>query len=268
MRTNKQKAYAQNFLAKAHLAARLVNESSVNPCDIVYEIGPGKGLLTKKLAMRAKKVIAIEKDRSLYVKLTKKFFGYRSVILHNTDFPKFKIREPHYKVFANIPFNITAAIIRKLLFGANPPIEAYLVIQKEAAEKFTGATKTTEFSVLAKPWFMLTIVKSLKRTDFSPVPSVDVVLMHIEKRNTCMIPASESLLYTKFVKCGFGAWRKDLKANFRKCFTHRQWKRLSHDLTFPIHAKPSELKFEQWLHLYEFFNKLNISRFDDLAGLR
>jgi len=264
---NNRKSLAQNFLAKAHLAATLVNESSINLCDTVYEIGPGTGLLTKELAKRAKKVIAVEKDRKLYLKLMKKFANNHNIILHNADFLEFKIGEHLYKIFANVPFNITSAIIRKVLLDVSPPKEAYLIVQKEAAEKFTGARKTTQFSVLVKPWFMLEITKLFKRTDFSPVPSVDVVLMHIEKRDICLIPPTDSSIYVMFVKCGFGAWKKNLKSNFRKVFGHNQWRKLSHDLKFPIHAKPSELSFRQWLALFEFFNESKSSRLKNLPKL-
>ena len=117
MVANNRKSLAQNFLTKSHLAASLLDESSICSEDIVYEIGPGAGKITKELQKRTKKVIAIEKDRNLYVALTKKFALHNNVILHNTDFLEFKVTESKYKVFANIPFNITSAIMRKLLYG-------------------------------------------------------------------------------------------------------------------------------------------------------
>lgn len=259
MIVNNRKSLAQNFLAKSHLVASLLNESSISLDDIVYEIGPGTGRLTKELGKRAKKVIAIEKDCDLYMELKKKFELNDNIILYNADFLKFKIKESYYKVFANIPFNITSAVIRKIVYAANPPVEAYLILQKEAAEKFIGATKTTQFSVLVKPWFRLKIIRFFKRTDFSPVPSVDVVMLHIEKRTPSLISPIDIPIYERFIKCGFGAWRKNLKLNYRNIFSHNQWKRLSRDLEFSIRAKPSELRFRQWLDLFEFFRK-NIYR--------
>jgi 23S rRNA (adenine-N6)-dimethyltransferase len=255
MSVNYRKSLAQNFLTKAHLAASLLNESSISSDDIVYEIGPGKGIITKELAKRAKKVIAIEKDCNLYIKLKKKFELNDTIVLYNADFLKFKIRESYYKVFANIPFNITSAVMRKIVYAANPPVEAYLILQKEAAEKFLGVPKTTQFSVLAKPWFKLKIIRIFKRTDFSPVPHVDVVLLHIEKRVPPLVSAREITLYERFVKCGFNAWRKNLKMNYKDIFSYNQWKKLSRDLEFPIRAKPSELRFRQWLGLFGFFQK-------------
>ena len=253
MIVNKQKSLAQNFLAKAHLATSLVNDSSINSEDIVYEIGPGRGIITKELAKRAKKVIAVEKDCDLYIELREKFCSKSNIALFNVDFLKFRIREPYYKVFANVPFNITSAVIRKAVYAANPPIEAYLIVQKGAAEKFIGATKTTQFSVLVKPWFKLKIIRFFKRTDFCPVPRVNVVLLHIEKRIPALIPRTDMPLYEGFIKKGFNSWKKNLKLNYKSIFTYKQWKRLSHDLRFSLHAKPSELVFKQWFGLFKFY---------------
>ncbi len=265
MSTNKQKVYAQNFLAKAHLAGTLVRESSINQHDIVYEIGPGKGRLTAELVKQAKKVIAIEKDHKLYVELKTKLLIYHNIILYNDDFLNVRLNEPVYKIFANVPFNTTSAVMRKIIYAQNPPVETYLIMQREAAEKFSGTEKTTRFSVLTKPCFNLKIIRAFKRTDFSPMPKVNIVMLHIEKRVHPLISSSDKSGYEKFVKYGFATWKKDLKSTYKKFFTHEQWKRLSHDLDFPVHAKPSELKFEQWLCLYEFFNENNRSRLSNLS---
>jgi len=255
MLRNKQRSLAQNFLTKRRLAASLLNESSINRGDIVYEIGPGKGILTNELVDRAKRVIAIEKDYFLYLKLKKKFEHTDNIALHNADFLKLNIKEHRYKIFANIPFNITSAIVKKILHAPNPPLETYLILQKEAAEKFTGVPKTTQFSVLVKPWFMLKIVRSFRRTDFSPIPNVDVVMLHIQKRNPPLVSSRDMSIYEEFIKYGFSKWRESLKSNYKHVFTYQQWKRLSRDLKFPIHAKPSDLRFNQWLGLFKFHKR-------------
>ncbi|UCD05488.1 MAG: 23S ribosomal RNA methyltransferase Erm [candidate division WOR-3 bacterium] len=255
MNSRNRKSLAQNFLVKRHLAAMIVRESSISPEDVVYEIGPGKGILTEELITKARRVVSIEKDRLLYKKLKEKFEGTDNILLHNADFLKFKIKDNRFKVFANIPFNITSAVIRKLAFTTNPPDESYLIVQKEAAEKFTGMPKTTQLSVLLKPRFRMKITRSFRKTDFWPVPRVDVVMLHIEKRNPPLVSTSDMPIYEKFIKYGFDAWRRDLKANYKHVFTHRQWKKLSRDLEFPIHACPSELRFSQWFGLFEFYRR-------------
>jgi 23S rRNA (adenine-N6)-dimethyltransferase len=253
MVVNNRKSLAQNFLTKSHLVASLLNDSSISLDDTVCEIGPGTGVLTKELGKRAKKVIAIEKDYHLYMKLQKKFERNDNVILYHDDFLKFEIKEATYKVFANIPFNITSAIMRKILYGKNPPKEAYLVMQKEAAEKFSGEPLETQFSILAKPWFSFEVIRKFQTTDFEPMPKVDVVLLHIEKRDRPLVSRENAIIYRRFVRHGFGAWRIHLKATYKRIFTYVQWKKLSRDLHFPLKATASQLNFEQWLKLFNFF---------------
>jgi 23S rRNA (adenine-N6)-dimethyltransferase len=142
--------------------------------------------------------------------------------------------------------------MRKIIDEEHPPVEAYLIMQKEAAERFTGAGKTTQVSVLAKPWFKLRIIRHFKRTDFCPMPKADVVMLHIEKTKHPLISPSQKSMYERFVKYGFAAWKKNLRSTYKKTFTNNQWKRLAHDLEFPVRAKPSELRFSQWLGLFEF----------------
>jgi 23S rRNA (adenine-N6)-dimethyltransferase len=244
---------AQNFFRDRKLVASIVANSSVDKGDTVYEIGPGEGIITRELAERSGKVIAIEKDTMLAVRLRNKFRESDNVEIREGDFLRYRIKERKYKIFSNIPFNITAEVVKAILFGENPPEEAYLVVQKEAAGKFTGNPTETEVSVLAKPWFTLEVLREFRRTDFEPVPSVDVVFLHIVKREQPLVASVNERSYQKFVKFGFEAWKKDLKTAYKHVFTYEQWKRLSKNLSFPLKVTPAELKFEQWLGLFEYF---------------
>lgn len=244
---------AQNFFRDRKLVASIVASSSLGEKDTVYEIGPGEGIITKELAERTGKVVAIEKDSTLVTRLRDKFHESGNVEIREGDFLRYRIKESKYKIFSNIPFNITAEVVKAILFGENPPEEAYLVVQKEAAWKFTGSPIETEVSVLAKPWFTLEVLREFQKTDFEPVPSVDVVLLHIVRREQPLVSLVNVRDYQKFVKFGFEAWKKDLKTAYKNVFTYEQWKRLSKDLSFPIKATPAELKFEQWLGLFKYF---------------
>lgn len=249
----KRMRLAQNFFRDRGLVASVVANSSLNKDDAVYEIGPGEGIITRELAECVGKVVAIEKDAVLAAQLRGRFRGKGNVQIHEGDFLGYRIGDRDYKIFSNIPFNITAEVVKVILFGENPPKEAYLVVQKEAAEKFSGAPHETEVSVLAKPWFVLRILREFHRTDFEPVPSVDVVLFHIAKREPPLVSSENAWEYRKFVQFGFGAWKKSLKTAYKRVFTYEQWKRLSKNLTFHLKATPTELTFSQWRGLFEYF---------------
>jgi len=222
----------------------------------VYEVGPGEGIITRELAKVAAKVIAIEKDVELANHLKAMFKDFRNVEVHEADFLKYDIKEAEYKIFSNIPFNITSEIMRKILYTRNPPIDSYLVMQEEAANKFYGHPYETEFSVLVKPWFDIIIVRKFRRTDFIPVPAVDVVLLNVRKREKPLVPSDNSMDYKRFVKHGYEAWKKSLRKAYENVFTYEQWKRMARELDFPMDATPTQITYEQWIGLFERFLKI------------
>ena len=254
-KSNKQILLAQNFLRSSKLVRSLLDTSSIGSRDIVYEIGPGRGIITAELAPIAHKVIAIEKDRTLARQLCQRFQDVDNVQIIANDFLMYHICDREYKIFANIPYNITASIVRKIFYAAPVPSEAYLIMQKEAAEKFSGRPHETQFSVLAKPLFDIQIIRELRRTDFEPVPKADSVLLHIKKRPSALVRKEDAFLYHSFVCYGFGTWKNSLKLIFKPVFTYQQWKHLSKNLHFPLNATPSDLTFEQWLGLFECFRQ-------------
>ena len=257
-RQHPQVCLAQNFLRSPKLVRRLVGMTTIGPCDTVYEIGPGNGIITAALASVARQVIAIEKDAELVRGLRERFRVLDNVEIVHQDFLFYSFRTrrdkaAEYKLFANIPYNITAQIVRKILYGPSNIGEGYLILQKEAAQKFSGSPGETLFSLLAKPFFEFQILYQLRRFDFCPVPSVDSVLLSIKRRTRPLIQTQDVASYRDFVQYGFGRWKPNLRLAFKNVFTYKQWKRLAHDLGFPLDATPRELSFEQWLGLYHAF---------------
>jgi 23S rRNA (adenine-N6)-dimethyltransferase len=255
-RQNKQTFLAQNFLKSPKLVRRLVAKSTINSSDIVYEIGAGKGIITAELAHVAEKVVAIEKDPRLVLGLREKFVAHGNIEIIERDFLRYKIIERNYKIFANIPYSITAEIMRKILYERPLPSEAYFILQREAAKKFSGCPRETQFSVLVKPLFEFQILAGLRRTDFDPVPNVDSVLLLIRRRKVPLIKKEDIALYRGFVYHGFGGWKARLRSAYKNVFTYKQWKRMSRELSFPLDATPTELSFEQWLGLFNRYKLL------------
>lgn len=255
-RQRKQISLAQNFLRSPKLVRRLVRMSKIGLSDTVYEIGPGNGIITAALANVAQRVIAVEKDPELVQHLRERFRLVENVDIVERDFLNFSFAAvADYKIFANIPYNHTAQIVRRILHERSSLCEAYLIMQKEAAKKFSGCPRETLFSILVKPFFDVQILTQLKRTDFWPVPNVDSALLAIKRRAQPLINARDAALYREFVQYGFERWKPNLKLAFKNVFTYQQWKRLARDLEFPLNATPTELSLEQWLGLYEGFKQ-------------
>ena len=200
----RRRLYSQNNLVNPKLIAKLIRKFSIGKNDKVIEIGPGRGIITQELLKASGKVIAVEIDNHLYHHLVEKYKYSKNLELMQGDILKFNLPSCAYKVFANIPFIITADIIKKLTSDSNFQ-EAYLIIQKEAAKKFIGMpydNKNSMMATLLKPLFEISIFWNFKRTDFIPIPNVDIVMIRITRRNNPLIPLSilkdfrDFILYT------------------------------------------------------------------------
>lgn len=249
----KRRLLSQNFFRDPELVAHLVGLAGIGREDTVVDVGAGSGSITIELAKISKHVIAVEIDPELVLELRRRFATNGNVEVHQADIRQFQLPTTPYKVFANIPFHITADIVYKLLYYSNPPEEAYLVLAKEAAEKFTGRPHETQFSVLAKPWFEFEVLKRIYPASFSPRPEVEVVFLRIKRRELPLVTMDKEDAYRSFVKYAFNTWKKDLKAGLQTILTYRQWKRLARNNGFAIHAKPTDLSFKQWLAIFKFF---------------
>src|SRR5689334_5650487 len=118
-RQRRQICLAQNFLRSPELVRRLVSISKIGRDDIVYDIGAGDGIITAVLANIARQVIAIEKDPALVRRLRERFRPLGNVEIVERDFLAYTFRNRRsegsdYKIFANIPFNLTAQLVRKI----------------------------------------------------------------------------------------------------------------------------------------------------------
>lgn len=244
---------SQNFIKDPRLAAALVERSSLGPGDLVYEIGPGRGILTAELVRRCRHVVAVEKDPALAALLRRKFARRANLELHGADFLDFPLPDTPYKVFANIPFNLTSAIITRLTEAANPPEDACLVVQKEAAEMLLGRPQESLRSILLQPWFALETAHTFRRSDFTPRPRVDCVLLRFRKRVPPRLARADRRPFRDFVVFCFTAWRPTLDEILKELFTYNQRRQIRRTLDLDLQAAPTELNLEAWLALFETF---------------
>lgn len=247
--------HSQNFLRNPKLVRELIQKSSLRKEDTVLDIGAGKGIITELLAKSVKSVIAIEPDTNLYSYLQDKFKEYRNVRIQKIDFLKSDLPKEQYKVFSNIPFSITADIIKKLLGAQNSPEDSYLIVQEEAAKKYAGKpyAKETLLSILHKPWFSFSVVHKFRRNDFAPTPQVNSVLLRIEKLKKPLISHHTASLFKDFVAFGFTSVRPNLKKGYKNVFGHIQFLKLADEFNFSPDAKPTDLDFGQWLGIFNYF---------------
>lgn len=237
--------YSQNFLTNSQLVENLVDKANISHNDTVIEIGAGEGIITKALLKKSAKVVAFEVDNEFYKKLSNKFQNEKSLELRSEDFLASNLPTYPYKVFSNIPFNITSAIIKKLTLENNPPEDTYLIVQKEAGMKFAGKPfdiKNSQLSVILYPWFEFRVMHTFRASDFFPRPKIDIVLLEIKKRDISLIENKN--LYEDFVTYAFNQPKPDITEGLSKVMRLKQ-----------TNLKPSELNFDDWIDLFELFLK-------------
>lgn len=243
---------SQHFLHSRRLVQRLVAEMRIAPGTLVLDIGAGRGIITRALADAGCRVIAIERDERLYRSLRSRFTNRGNVESRHADALTCALPSEPYAVVSNVPFSITAALVRRLLGAMPPPMEAWLMVQREAAYKFAGVPRETMFSQLRKPLFEIAVARSLARDDFAPPPPVDVAMLHLRQRSEPLVSQRDFAAWQRFLHQGFRSGAPDIRTAMRPLMTRRQLVILSRDLRFDLRAPPSTLTFGQWLALFRF----------------
>src|SRR3990167_5903415 len=166
-----KKSLGQHFLKSERALRTMVEAGKVTKEDTVLEIGPGRGVLTEKLLAVGCQVIAVEKDDGLFELLEQKFakeIASSKLTLIHDDILNFKLKIENYKLVANIPYNITGAILKKILETDYQPETMVLLVQKEVAERIVGkrgsraSTKESILSISVKAYGIPRYVETVK----------------------------------------------------------------------------------------------------------
>ena len=210
------KSLGQNFLQDSSILEKIALAAEIQEDDCVLEIGPGLGSLTRYLAVSAKQVTAVELDLDLLAPLKAVLKPYQNVRVVHGDILELAISEiidqPNYLVVANIPYNITSAIIRHLLESNPRPRRIVLTIQKEVAERICA--KPGDLSLLAlsvQVYGKPSLVEKIPASAFHPAPKVDSAILRIDIYNEPLIPTEMLKTFFKLTKAGFSQKRKTLR---------------------------------------------------------
>ncbi len=216
-----KKSLGQNFLRDENIIEEIFTVADVHKTDWIFEIGPGTGALTLPLFSRIENYLAIEIDHSLADRLTTQFRDSKKVSIVEGDILRMNLEElltttgfatHSYKIIANIPYYITAPIIRTLLSLKAQPQSLTLMVQDEVAERL--AAKPGSMSLLSiMAQYSASVEKKLfvPRESFEPVPKVDsAVVLIVPKRQ--YDPVAERKVF-RLARAGFSARRKTLANN-------------------------------------------------------
>lgn len=218
-----KRSLGQNFLVNLWPVRLMAKEASVASGDTVLEIGPGKGILTKELLFCGARVIAVEKDDALVIKLREKFAeeilsGILELIhgdIMDFDITKYFVHKP-YKLIANIPYNITGLLMRHFLEHTHQPISITFLVQKEVADRICMRDKKSSILALSVAVFgTAKYVEKVGRTLFRPAPNVDSAIIHINDIHNPFANTEDKVSFFTTIKTAFNSKRKKVSTTLK-----------------------------------------------------
>ncbi len=226
-----QKKWGQHFLTDARILESIADAADIAPTDTILEIGPGLGHLTRVLARRAGRVIAIEIDSQLAAKLQDEFSSVSNVTIVQANFLDARpaewiarhgnqiagagkipapVRMP-FKVVANLPYYITSAILRHLLQATRKPSVIVVMVQREVAQRIVAQPPAMNLLAISVQFFARPrIVRTIAAGAFYPPPQVDSAVVRLDVFPEPHLGTRETEEFFEIVHAGFGERRKQL----------------------------------------------------------
>ncbi len=264
-----QKKYGQNFLIDDLVLDKIILNADIQKGDLVIEIGPGLGNLTKRLCERAGHVVAIEIDKNMVDILTKEYNKLENLTILNQDIMQANLNEiisefsdlHKVKVVANLPYYITTPIIMKLLEDKTNIELIEVMVQKEVAERLCAKPTGREYGAItvainyySEPEYIDTV----KASCFLPPPNVDSAVILLKILDKPKVFVNEKLMF-EIVKASFSMKRKTLlnslgSANINGVNKEKLSKILT-ELNIPLDIRAERISLEDFARISNKFEE-------------
>lgn len=254
-----KKSLGQNFLNDENILKKIADSIPTTENDLIIEIGPGKGALTKHLLKKPSSLLCYEIDERMQP-ILEKLKNNKIKIIYK-DFLKVNIEddieEKNYSniyIIANIPYYITTPIIKHVINLKNLK-SMTLLVQKEVAKRFSAKPNSKDYgslTVFLNYYFEINYLFDVKRTCFSPIPNVDSAVINFTKKDINYNLKNEKLFF-KLVEDSFKMKRKTLKNNL----TNYNWQLILEILTkynLPENVRAEQISLEIFI---DIANKLS-----------
>ena len=247
-----RKSLGQNFLRDPNIARRVVRAIDPRPSDVILEIGPGEGALTKYLAKKVARLIVVDVDKRVVDRMRDEFPD--TVVIHS-DFLKVDLDSLAgeyggvFRAVGNIPYNITSPILFHLLDHRSSIRDVTLMVQKEVARRLAAKPGTKEYGILSvffQLFAAVDILFDVSRNAFYPKPDVTSSIIRLNMLRTPRYELADEELFRSMVRSVFGKRRKMLRGSMRYfCDEHGYALPEKHDLT----RRPEDLSIGELVHM-------------------
>ena len=212
-----RKSLGQHFLVDGRIAERILNAAELEPGDVVIEVGPGKGALTRRLTQRVASVVAVELDKVLARELTGKLNYPENLTVieadaRTLDMEALEVFDSNYKVVANLPYYAANPITRHFLESGLPPRLMVVMVQKEVAESMSASPgKMSLLSVAIQFYASAELVFTVPPASFRPAPKVSSAVVRLKRKSVTALEGNDISPFFDLVRAGFSAPRKQLR---------------------------------------------------------
>lgn len=253
-----KKSLGQNFLITPRIVETIAAAGELKIGDMVIEIGPGKGVLTRALLASGARVKAVEKDDRLIPVLQKelkKEIAQGNLEIIHGDIMEMSLenligKENSYKVIANIPYYITGAVIRNFLSAENKPSAMILMVQKEVATRIIARNnKESILSLSVKAFAKPELIMNVSRGNFFPIPNVDSAVLKLSNIHNPFDDKESEEKFFEIVKAGFGQKRKMLISNLEAVMPREVLEKKFAELGIDKKIRAEDVKLGDWMKI-------------------
>jgi 16S rRNA (adenine1518-N6/adenine1519-N6)-dimethyltransferase len=257
-----KKRFGQNFLHDRGVAAKIVEGARIGPDDIVVELGPGRGMLTRLLAERGARVVALELDRQLVEDLRAEFVGRPNVEVVGVDFTKVTLREVledregrRCVLIGNIPYHLTRDVLFDFLVDEYQSIaRAVIMMQREVGDRIASPPGSRVYgipSVVLQSLYEIGVVTKVAAGAFHPRPRVSSIVLSFRPLARPLLAEAEIRPFITLVKNVFQQRRKTLHNTLRAFYalSESSLTRIQDETGIDLQSRPESLSKEAFLSL-------------------
>lgn len=262
--------FGQNFLTDKNILAKIFSVVSVGREDDVLEIGPGEGALTKDLAKRCRRLVAVEIDRELCRRLQSDFIDFKNATIVCGDILSFdlagcvrRLRLRRLRVIANLPYYITSPILEYLFKHISLIKDIHVLVQREVAQRICAAPGTkiySSFSCFVNYHAVPEILFRVKKGSFRPAPKIESSFLRLMPRAAAArrLFLKDEDLFFKVVRTSFSQRRKRLLSSLKDLIPLARGDRFLSDPL--LNKRPEELSLEDFAvisnQIFDFSRRL------------
>jgi 16S rRNA (adenine1518-N6/adenine1519-N6)-dimethyltransferase len=254
-----KKSLGQHFLNNTKVPKDMADAAEVAAGDVVLEIGPGTGALTRELLNRGARVVAIETDARAVEALEKTFVeeitAHKLVISHSDirtiDLTALGLQPRAYKLVANIPYYLSGMLFRLFLENETQPSDLVFLVQREVAERIARDKKESLLSLSVKVFGTPKYIKTVGKGNFTPPPKIDsaiIAVRNISKDMLAEAQVSPELFFT-VIHEGFKSKRKQLLGNLSEKVPREQLMHIFSTLNLSPTIRGEDVSLKIWLSL-------------------